>query len=111
MEIFWKGLILGSVVTMGMGIPIVGLCETTKGRIITFIITFIICVGSMCGVIKLETDEAITGWNNGYCSTCGTEWELKSVDHQKNGSTYYDYYCNTCGRVVSFKNAQIKETK
>ena len=111
MGILGKGLILGGVVTMGIGIPIVGLCETTKGRIITFIITFVICVASMCGVIKLETEEADTNWNKGYCGTCGTEWELKSVDHQKNGSTYYDYYCNTCGNVVSFKSVQIKETK
>lgn len=111
MEIFYNSLILGSVVTMGIGVPIVSLCETTKSRIITFILTFIICVGCMYGIMKVETEETAINWNNGYCNTCGTEWELKSVSHQKNSSTYYDYYCKTCGRVVSFKSAMIKETK
>ena len=66
----------------------------------TIIVSLIIgAIISAFFCLEIITDKLV--WNNGYCDNCKTEWEFSNLEHGKNGSKFYNYYCNECGNTIT----------
>jgi predicted RNA-binding Zn-ribbon protein involved in translation (DUF1610 family) len=66
------------------------------------IIGIAISVAIGCAISEmfvLEAKSNQTAWNNGYCYSCDTQWELVNVQKTRGGMHYF-YTCPNCGEII-----------
>lgn len=105
MSIFMKeflifGVFIGGFTTLFFGTLICCNDSLSVFKKILSVIAVFVFFGTMSGgLITLEHKNDYVTWNNGYCE-CGNEWELKNVEHIKNGGNKYYYWCDDCGNII-----------
>lgn len=89
---FWMAVIFVGFIFLPLTIMVVMSCQEIGWKIGGATFLLVLWLGAAF-VLATETEHNDTVWNNGYCISCGTHWELVDVVKAQSGNIYKYYQC------------------